>query len=52
MHEADELLEKIINLIESEGCEVVRKDTRKKEHGANWTMDMKLFIKPTSGEEL
>ena len=52
MHEADELLEKIINLIKSEGCEVVRRDIRKKERGADWTMDMKLFIKPTSGEEL
>jgi len=52
MHEADELLEKIINLIEEEGCEVTRRDVRKKEHGADWTLEMKLFIKPVSGEEL
>lgn len=52
MSEAEELRDQIINLIEQEGCEVIRKDVRVKESGASWTMDLRLVVKPTHSEEV
>jgi len=52
MHEADELLEKIINLIEEEGCEITKSDNRHKRHGTDWSLDLRVVIKPISGEEI
>lgn len=50
--EIDELLHEIIKLVEDRGCEIVRRDVRKKEAGANWNLDMRLVIKPIHAEEV
>jgi len=52
LNEAEELRDRIINLIEEEGCDVTKKDTRIREHGVDWIMELRLTIKPTHSEEV
>lgn len=50
--EAYGIIAEIEKLLENAGCEVIRRDIRVKNSGANWTADIRVTFKPVHSDDM